>query len=146
MPSALKAFHHQRNYLDKLESYQRLRAADIHELSGFAVPKLIGFEDELQVIEMSIVQPPYLLDFGKVYFDRPPTDIYDSRQLKEAENYAKQLFGNQWPDVAGLLYTLRERFGIWYVDPKPANISFGDMNEDDWEAEPGLDYGEYEED
>ena len=26
---------------------------------------------------MSIVQPPYLLDFGKVYFDRPPTEVYD---------------------------------------------------------------------
>jgi hypothetical protein len=96
-----------KNYQDELESYKRLKVADIHRLSGFDIPRLYGCDDTLQVIEMSIVQPPYLLDFGKVYFDGPPTDIYDAARLKMAEAEAKANFGSQWSAVSRLLYALR---------------------------------------
>jgi hypothetical protein len=59
------------------------------------------------VIEMSIVQAPYLLDFGKVYFDAPPSDVYDRAQLKIAESEAKALFGSDWPLVQQLLFALQ---------------------------------------
>jgi hypothetical protein len=143
-PSAIKAIWERKNYEDEIECYRRLQAANVHNLCDFAVPRLFGFDNELKVIEMSIVQAPYLLDFGKVYLDRPPTDVYDQRQLAAAEAEAKALFGATWPDVSALLFTLRDRFGIWYVDPKPANIDCGVVNDPDWDKETGVDYSEYD--
>jgi hypothetical protein len=142
-PSAVKAVVNAKNYQDELESYKRLKVAGIHSLCGFDIPRLFGWDDTLQVIEMSIVQPPYLLDFGKVYFDGPPTDIYDDERMKQAEAEAKAHFGANWPAVSRLLYALRERVGIWYVDPKPSNIDCG-LDDPDWDKEPQLDYSQYE--
>lgn len=137
-PSAIKVVLNPRNYRDEVESYRRLKAADIHRLCGFSIPRLFGWDDNLQVIEMSIVQPPYLLDFGKVYFDGPPTDVYDRERMKLAEADAKANFGSQWSMVARLLYALQAQVGIWYVDPKPANIDCG-IDDPDWDKEPEVD-------
>jgi hypothetical protein len=142
-PSAIKVVLNEKNYRDELESYQRLKAAGIHELCGFAIPRLFGWNDALRVIELSIVKPPYLLDFGKVYFDGPPTDIYDKTQLKAAEAEARSHFGTNWPLVSKLLHALQEEVGTWYVDPKPANINYG-IDDPDWDKEPELDYSQYE--
>jgi len=143
IPSAIKAVRYLKIYQDERDSYLRLRKAGIHQLCGFAIPKLYGWDDALQVIEMSIVQSPYLLDFGKVYFDGPPIEIYDDRQLKLADIEAKKLFGQEWPTVLRVLRALREQVGIWYVDPKPANINLG-YDDPDWDKETGVDYSEYE--
>ncbi len=43
------------------------------KICGFWVPKMIGFCDELRVIEMDIVQtPPYIIDFAKVRLNSDP--------------------------------------------------------------------------
>ena len=41
-------------------------------IHGFAVPRLIDFDNELLAIEMDVIQPPRILDFGKVTLDRAP--------------------------------------------------------------------------
>jgi len=142
-PSAVKVVLNAKNYQDELESYKRLKAANIHRLCGFDIPRLFGWDDALQVIDMSIVQPPYLLDFGKVYFDGPPTDVYDRNRIKLGQAEAKANFGSNWPAVSQVLYALQEKVGIWYVDPKPANIDCG-IDDPDWDKEPELDYSQYE--
>jgi hypothetical protein len=142
-PSAIKVVLNAKNYQDELESYKRLKAADIHELCGFAIPRLFGWDDDLQVVELSIVKPPYLLDFGKVYFDAPPIEVFDQNQMKMAQAEAKGFFGSNWPAVSKVLYALQEKVGIWYVDPKPANIDCG-IDDPDWDKEPALDYSQYE--
>src|SRR6266496_2581773 len=38
--------------------YERLRAADVSEVLGFNVPKLIRVEDKLLVVEMTVVARP----------------------------------------------------------------------------------------
>jgi hypothetical protein len=35
------------------------------------MPELMGFNDDLSVIEMRIVTPPFILDFAKAWLDRP---------------------------------------------------------------------------
>ncbi len=121
--TAIKSFERIQNYRDELECYQRFQAAKINQLKQFAVPELEGFSDELMVIEMSIVQPPFLLDFGKVYLDQPPAYFQDKALMKNWLEECRGLFGRNWPEVQSLLYQLRS-FGIYYVDPKPANIRF----------------------
>jgi hypothetical protein len=55
------------------------------------------------------------------------------------------LFRDHWPDVVTALEALR-KLGIYYLDPKPGNIAFGDETEDaNWDQEPRIDYSEYEE-
>jgi hypothetical protein len=36
-------------------------------MHGFAIPELIEVDRPLMAIEMTLVRPPFLLDFGKVY-------------------------------------------------------------------------------
>jgi hypothetical protein len=124
--SAVKAFERQPNYRLEVECYKRLTAAGVSEINGFAVPRLISWDDDLWVIEIEIVTRPFILDFAKVYLDHPPD--YSPEVLAEDEEKNREIFEDRWPQVKSLLCELR-RFGIWYMDPKPGNIMFEDWPE-----------------
>ena len=119
--SAVKAIERPDNYRLELVSYQRLQAAGVRNIRGFAVPQLIDHDDELLVIEMTIVSPPFLLDFGKVHFDRRPE--FSAETIAEWRESMQELFEDRWPEVRLLLAGL-ERYGIYYLDAKPGNIMF----------------------
>ena len=123
--SVVKVFEHEKNYRDELECYRRLGAAAINYISGFAVPELIGCHSSLMVIEMTIVSPPFLLDFGKVYLDSPPPYWNDEEIMAHWHADGKENFGKRWGKVLSLIGAL-QKYGIWYVDPKPGNIMFAD--------------------
>ena len=59
---ALKVHRSAEPYLSKREVHQRLRGAGVCEILGFNVPQLIRFDDELRIIEMSIVARPFVLN------------------------------------------------------------------------------------
>ena len=124
--SALKILGRQKNYIDEVTAYRRLLAASIDEIHGLAVPKLLDSNDGLWAIEMSVVQPPFLLDFGKIYLDDPPPYWGDAQLMQNAQVDGRELFGKHWRKVVAALGILRQRFGIYYVDPRPGNINFGD--------------------
>jgi hypothetical protein len=121
--TAVKALLRQQNYRYELTCYQRFSENNIVELYGFAVPQLVGFDDTLQVIEMKIVTPPYILDFAKVWLDEAPD--YPEETLQEHYAHVQELFEDRTPQVRKLLSAL-EGFGIYYQDPKPGNITFAD--------------------
>jgi hypothetical protein len=91
------------------------------------------------------VQPPYLLDFGKAALNRPPDYLQDPKDLRRFQSQWNSEFGDRWPEVNAILYTLQSKFGIYYLDPRPQNICFDDPESetDDWLKEPPIDYGEY---
>jgi hypothetical protein len=128
--TAVKALYHQKNYDHELECYQRLKAAGIRKIGIFEVPELEDFDIDELILEITIVQPPYLLDFGKVYLDHPPTHLYDEQMLANAEQEWMERFGKRWSKVVHAMKML-EKLGIYYYDPRPGNICFGD--EDDRE-------------
>ncbi|HUE71388.1 MAG TPA: hypothetical protein VMP01_10940 [Pirellulaceae bacterium] len=117
--SAIKVFSRAKNYATELESYRRLHDAGITDLAGFAVPELYGSDDDLLVIEMSLVKPPYVLDFGKVYLDRPPD--FSADVMNDWYAAQKELWGDLWPTVRSILSRL-QGLGIYHMDPKPGNI------------------------
>jgi hypothetical protein len=119
--SAIKAIHRAENYFVERTSYERLSAAGIDSVGEFALPRLIGFDDTLLVIEMEIVEPPYILDFGKVYIDSPPVYWRDAQMRRNAYAEWRERFDDHWEKVAGAMYCL-EKYGIYYVDPRPSNI------------------------
>ena len=113
----------ERNYRIELECYQRFKANKITSIGGFAVPQLLGFNDDLWVIELRVVTP-FILDFAKAWIDVPPD--YSAEKLDEWEREGEDNFGTKrWEKVKVLLWVLRD-LGIYYYDAKPQNIRFRD--------------------
>jgi hypothetical protein len=88
-----------------------------------AVPELIGYDDELWVIEMTIVTRPFVLDFAGAYLDYPPD--YSDEVMEEWHADKREQFGSRWPDVQAILREL-ESYGVFMADVNPGNVSFGD--------------------
>lgn len=117
--SAIKVFERRRNYENELACYQILGDHKITEIYGFNIPELLGWSDELLVIEITIVKPPFILDFGKssLYFKPEyPSDAeaHYQRQLEET-------FGEYLPQVE-LALSFLESLGIFYIDASGNNI------------------------
>jgi hypothetical protein len=128
--SAVKAIYRLESYRCEVESYRRLKADKIAKIHLFHVPVLVDFDDTLMVIEMSIVQPPFLLDFGKVYIDSFPQDWSDSQYQRNRHTDGREKFGKRWDDVRRAMARL-QGLGICNIDPRPSNVNFGDEDDDD---------------
>ena len=100
--------------------YLRLQAHKISQIDGFNVPQLLFFNDQLMVIEMQVVTRPFVLDFAGAYLDKRPP--FDDDQLREWEEDRKEVFGDDWTKVRGLMASLRG-IGIHLNDVKPGNVS-----------------------
>ncbi|MGB7325123.1 MAG: hypothetical protein WBD31_09640 [Rubripirellula sp.] len=116
----MKVLERERSYANERDAYLRFTEKKMTLLGIFDVPRLIDYDNELLVVEMAIVTPPYLLDFGKAYVDRSPP--YTKEQLTESLEECRQLFDTaDWPNVEEALLDLK-LLGIVYLDIKPANI------------------------
>ena len=103
--------------------YERLRDAGVSEILEFNVPQLIRFDDELRIIEMSIVTRPFVLDFAGAWLDTPPD--FPDETWAEWEAEKREQFGTLWPRVQAVLEAL-EALDIHMVDVSPSNIAFLD--------------------
>lgn len=99
--------------------YFRLSEHNVDSVHGFRVPQLLDLDDELGVIEMTIVRPPFVLDFATAALDSPP----DFPEEVLADWYAekREQFGEDWPKAAAVVRAL-ERLGIFMLDVHPGNI------------------------
>ena len=121
--TVVKAVQRQTNYRMELACYQRLREYDVASVLQFAIPRLIDSDDQRQIIEMTWVSPPFLLDFGKAYLDNPPdfsAEVNADELEKQRENW-----GDQFHIVSAAIGFLRHNYGIHYGDPNKNNIKFG---------------------
>ena len=119
--TAIKALERRDSYFRERDAYLRLQDQTIVDIQGFAVPLLVDFDDTKQIVEMTVVFPPCILDFAKAYVDSPP-DFSDEVLWDWYEGTA-DLFDGDWDTVQSLLAELR-RVGIFYFDAKPGNIRF----------------------
>ncbi|TWT85765.1 hypothetical protein Pla123a_05720 [Posidoniimonas polymericola] len=71
---------------------------------------------------MEIVQAPYLIDFGKVYLDHPPSYWSDPQMRENIYAEWRERFEEHWEEVAGVMFML-QKYGIYYVDPRESNIN-----------------------
>ena len=95
------------------------------EILGFNVPKLIRSDDELLVIEMTIVSRPFVLDFAGAYLDSPPEFSREIWSEWEAEK--RDQFETRWSKVQAVLNAL-EDLDIYMVDVSPSNVAFADQS------------------
>ncbi len=117
--SAVKSLNLKKLYDTELECYQRLKASAITKIRNCSVPRLLGSSDSLMVIELTIVTPPFILDFAKSYIDKRSDYPEDSRAQWESDGV--ELFGSDWKEVRLIMAAL-QRYGIYYYDAKPQNI------------------------
>jgi hypothetical protein len=85
------------------------------------VPQLISHDDEFLAIEMTIVSPPFCLDFGGAYLDRPPD--YSPEVWDDWRKMKSEAFEENWPTVQNILAEF-ESLGIYIADVNPGNIKF----------------------
>jgi hypothetical protein len=105
----------------ELRVFLRLQDRDVTHVCGHRVPLLLGYDDELLAIEMTIVSPPFCLDFGGAYLDRPPD--YSPEVWADWEEMKSMAFEDNWPHVKKILSHL-ETYGIFVADVNPGNIKF----------------------
>ena len=121
--SAIKAHRSTEPYARERAVYERLREAGVTEIQGFHVPQLIRCDDALQVIEMSIVTRPFVLDFAGAYLDAPPE--FPDEIWVDWEKEKREQFEARWPVVQSVLAALEE-FDIHMIDVSPSNVAFLD--------------------
>jgi len=121
--SVLKAHREMEPFLRELSIYERLMAEDIGEILGFSIPDLLRADDDLRIIEMSLVARPFVLDFAGAYLGRPPE--FSEEIWAEWEAEKREMFGLRWPTVEKVLAALR-KLDIYMVDISPSNIAFLD--------------------
>lgn len=108
-------------YCRELDVYLRLRDLGIEEVLGHMVPQLIDYDHELFAIEMTIVSPPFALDFGGAYLDRPPD--YSPEVWAEWREQKAEDFEDNWPAVESILAEFKT-YGVYIADVNPRNIQF----------------------
>jgi len=118
--SAIKVHHTTEPYLRERQAYERLQEAGVSQIRGFRVPHLIRCDDELRVIQMSIVTRPFVLDFAGAYLDAAPA--FSDEIWAEWEVEKREQFAERWPLVLAVLSDL-ENLGIHMVDVSPSNIA-----------------------
>jgi len=118
--SAVKIHRGEDPYFRECDVYERLKEEGITEIRGFRV-QLLAFDDELRALEMTVVKPPFVLDFAGAYLDFPPE--FSDEIWEEWEDKNQEQFGGDWPTAQTILSELRD-LGIHMHDPSPSNIRF----------------------
>jgi hypothetical protein len=121
--SAIKAHRNTTFYRRELAAYELLTRAEVTEVLGFHVPQFIRADEELEVIEMTIVTRPFVLDFAGAYvWARPdfPEEVWAEWEAEKQEQ-----FGTRWAVVRSVMSAF-EDLRIHLVDVSPNNVAFLD--------------------
>ena len=120
--SAVKLVSNAEVYRKELAAYQLLRERRVEAVNQFEVPRLVSFHDDLQAIEMTLVKPPYIVDFASAILDE---DWREDDQLQEQlHERVFELFDDRAADVLAALERLATLHGVHLLDAHPANITF----------------------
>lgn len=92
-------------------------------IRGFRVPKLINVDAKLCIIEMGIVEPPCVLDFGSSSTDFEPD--FTPEVWQDWWERVEDWFEDRFPEAEAVFLDLRNNLGIWHLDLRPSNLQFG---------------------
>ena len=95
--SAIKAHRAPEFYVRERAAYELLNRAGVREILGFHVPQFLRADDDLEVIEMTIVTRPFVLDFAGAYVGAPPE--FSQQVWAEWEAEKQEQFGARWKTV-----------------------------------------------
>jgi len=122
--SALKVHNDIAAYNREISVYGRLAQYHISKIKNFNIPVLKAFDNTLLCIEMSIVKPPFIVDFAGAYLDDLPEHLFDSNQQAEWQKERLDRFEENTNQVNELLAELEVRYKIFFTDVHPGNVRF----------------------
>ncbi len=123
--NAVKRFHDRDVYTRECRAYRVLRDLNLDEIAGHQIPRSIRYDDQLLAIEMTIVKPPFVLDFASAYTDHEFERFgFTSEVLEEREEHWSEVFGEKWPDVAAIRHAFHQHTGLVLLDLSLNNIRF----------------------
>jgi hypothetical protein len=120
--AAVKIHDRSDAFTQELSIYLRLHECKASFCAGFKMPRLLGFAEDLNAIEMTIVHPPYVVDFASAVLDRP----YDFNEdtLDYWHEKIRDQFDDRATDAMYLVEQLGEQFGVYLYDIHRHNIKF----------------------
>ena len=123
--TAVKVHRGEAGFIRELEVYRILRKLGITQLHGLNVPKLRGVSINARLIQMDVVNKPYLLDFAGVLYE-PPDYPLDKMELWH-QDIARYYGPNA--HVAYAVYNTLAGYGLYYVDIRPSNLNIEGLPE-----------------
>jgi hypothetical protein len=120
--SAVKLHAVKESYQRERDVYLRLLDRDVIRICGLRIPVLLNYDDNLLIIEMTTVIPPYLLDFASAWLDRAPD--FPQEVLDEWHERLRESFGDRFGDIMGVLEALANEAGVYMLDIHPHNVKF----------------------
>ena len=121
-PSALKIHQRRESYVAERDAYVRLRDCQIRNIAGLSVPDMLGHDDGLWAIEMTIVFPPFIVDVASAYLDFPPDWPEDEGHM--LIDMIRDRFDDQADEILAVYHELGLRAGIYLSDFHRHNIKF----------------------
>jgi hypothetical protein len=122
--SAIKVHASQVAYLRERDAYKRLSKNQVRQVRELIVPTLRAFDDSLLIIEMSLVSPPFIVDFGGAYLDELPVYARDPEVRARWTEERQEQFGDNISMVNAILADLQTLYGIFLSDVHSGNIRF----------------------
>jgi hypothetical protein len=120
--SAVKVHEREAAYCQERDVYLRLKENAVTAIQGCHVPQILSYDDQSWIIEMTVVSPPFVLDFAGAFLDRAPG--FSEEVLADWRAEKQDQFGTRWPEVETILRALQAN-GIYLVDVSPSNVSLG---------------------
>jgi hypothetical protein len=124
--TAVKSCHREACFYREIGCYERLAEHKISRIDDCDIPALLDYDESLLVLQMDIVKPPYLLDFGKAYLNFPPN--FSPEVMADTNAEQREIWGARWPEVQSIISQLADVL-IYYLDTKPGNIRLRNMND-----------------
>ena len=122
-PSAVKEHERAESYRSERDVYLRLRDVGVTRSGGLRAPTLIDFDDDQRVIEMTLVKPPFIVDFASAFLDQPPD--FSEDVIAHWHEEIRDRFGERFADVMTVLDALAREAGVYLLDVHPHNLKFG---------------------
>lgn len=123
VPTAIKALKHRIGYERERDAYLRLADRGVQNVEGFTVPELIHYDDDLMIVEMSLVTAPFVVDFAGATVDKKPSWFHDPEMMQSLEENGQDAYGENWSKVRSVMATFRG-IGIYLTDARHGNIEF----------------------
>lgn len=120
--SALKIHSNKDGYERERQAYGRLMQHKVTQVRGHSVPTLRTFDDKLLALEMSLVRPPFVVDFGGAYLDSPAPHATDPETKLRWMEERKSNFVDSFETVNAILADLESLYGVYLTDVHPGNI------------------------
>ncbi len=89
-------FHRRKVAYDReVDVYLQLQDLEVCEVCANQVPRLLAYDDAHFAIEMGVVRPHFIVDFGEAYLDRPPN--YSEEVWRDWREEKSEAFAENWP-------------------------------------------------